>query len=40
MVFKSKNRSKAKFHRNGLLATLSSNFQEGKKLGIISLNKK
>jgi len=29
MVFKSKNCSKTKFHRNGLLATLSSNFQEG-----------
>jgi hypothetical protein len=29
MVFKSKNGSKTKFHTNGLLATLSSNFQEG-----------
>ena len=29
MVFKSRNGSKTKFHRNGLLATLSSNFQEG-----------
>ena len=28
MVFKSKNVSKTEFHRNGLLATLSSNFQE------------
>jgi len=27
---KAKNRIKTKFHRNGLLATLSSNFQEGK----------
>jgi len=26
---KAKTRSKTKFHRNGLLATLSSNFQEG-----------
>jgi len=30
MAFKSKNRSKTKFHRNGLLATLSSNFQKDK----------
>ena len=30
MVFKSKNHSKTKFRRNGLLATLGSNFQEGK----------
>ena len=29
MVFKNKNSSKTKFHRNGLLATFSSNFQEG-----------
>jgi hypothetical protein len=29
MVFKSKKRSKTKFHRNVFLATLSSNFQEG-----------
>jgi hypothetical protein len=29
MVFKSKNGRKAKLRRNGLLATLSSNFQEG-----------
>ena len=29
MVFKGKNGSKTEFHRNGLLATLGSNFQEG-----------
>ena len=29
MVFKSKNHSKTQFHRNGLLATLCTNFQEG-----------
>jgi len=29
MAFKNENRSKTEFHRNGLLATLSSNFQEG-----------
>ena len=29
MVFKGKNGSKTGFHRNGLLATLGSNFQEG-----------
>ena len=29
MVFKGKNGSKTEFHRNGLLATLDSNFQEG-----------
>ena len=29
MVFKGKNGTKTEFHRNGLLATLSSNFQEG-----------
>ena len=30
MVFKGKNGSKTEFHRNGLLAKLGSNFQEGK----------
>jgi hypothetical protein len=30
MAFRSKKVSKTEFHRNGLLATLSSNFQEGK----------
>jgi len=29
MAFKSKNVSKTEFHRNGLLMTLGSNFQEG-----------
>ena len=30
MVFKGKNGSKTEFHRNGLLATLGSNFQKDK----------
>jgi hypothetical protein len=29
LVFKSKNHSKTQFHRNGLLAALCTNFQEG-----------
>ena len=29
IVFKGKNGNKTEFHRNGLLATLGSNFQEG-----------
>jgi len=29
MVFESKNGIKTEFHRNGLLATIGSNFQEG-----------
>jgi esterase/lipase superfamily enzyme len=29
MVFKGKNGSKNEFHKNGVLATLGSNFQEG-----------
>jgi hypothetical protein len=38
-MFKSKNRSKIRLHRNGLLATLNSNFQEGQNRNAIVKHK-